>query len=115
MIAEIETRQQYGKTGQSGFINVHPELDGYISTFAHSVQDAIEWLKHSPGFVDATIDNLGDGRYLFTTPWTPRRSSIFDDVIDDERFEQIKTCDQERTWVIIIPRNTIYENTGFTR
>jgi len=108
MIAQIEERTQYGNQGLTG-INVITESSEVVTAFAHSVQDAVEWLKTFPLYKDATIENMDNGRVMVWSQWRERNADFDALFIEDE----IKATKYEREFVVIIPRNTIYENTGF--
>lgn len=108
MIAQIEERTQYGKQGLTG-INVIAESSEVVTAFAHSAQDAVEWLKTFPLYKDATIENMDNGRVMVWSQWR-ERDSVFDALFEESDITKAK---YEREFVVIIPRNTIYENTGF--
>ena len=106
MIATIVTKTQYGRMGQGGISRLS-ELDSKEEKlFAHSVQEALTWVKNSPGFENAIVDDLMDGRYVFSFEWLP-----FDNLFDLIDPEFLKGAEYERKYVVVYPVNTIYENT----
>lgn len=109
MIAAIITTTQYGKTSTDEDTVVYQfGLDDAPSTaYAHSVQDALEWLRRFPLFEDADFDSLGDGRFRILSPWMERP---FTGILDDPR---LKDIDRSREEVVVHPVTTIYEGAGF--
>ncbi len=108
MIAQIETKTQYGKDTVTG-INVMAEEGDQYPAFAHSVQDAVEWLKTFPLYEGATIEDLSDGRVMVFSQWR-ERDAVFDALFVESDMVKAK---YERSLVVIFPRNTIYESTGY--
>lgn len=110
MIAEITFQTQYGKQTQSG-INLAPDHNKEKDTaFAHSVQDAVEYIKSYPLFADAIIDTVNEGAaYIISSQWK-QRNADFDALFE---FEGGPLPPFKRQQVIIRSRNTIYENTGY--
>jgi hypothetical protein len=114
MIAQIEIRDEYGKDTKCG-ITVIPDAVGTNSVvFAHSIQDAIEWLtKKCPLFADADVTDLSDGRFIVTSQWIIY-SGTFDALLLDENNPRLG-AQYTRQWAIIYPRSTIYEQFGYER
>jgi hypothetical protein len=108
MIAQIEIKTQYGNDTIAG-INATAEAGDQYPAFAHSVQDAVEWLKTFPLYEGATIEYLSDGRVMVFSQWR-ERDAVFDALFVESDVMKAK---YERSFVVIFPRNTIYENTGF--
>jgi hypothetical protein len=112
MIAEITTRTQYGRMTQAG-INIIPEMDDDAhSAFAHSVQDALDWIAKFPLYEDAEIDRYSDGRVIVESKWMPYEN-VFEALLRPENNPHLK-AEYTRHEIVIWPRNTIYEAVGFT-
>ena len=111
MIAKIESKTQYGKMGTIG-INLMSELDEQpVVSFAHSVQDALDWAKEFPLCRGAIIDDLASGSFVVSSGWRPYINQ-FEGLIEPEK-EAMKKVEYTREQLLITPVNTIHENTGF--
>lgn len=111
MIAAIETTEQYGRNGQAG-IGLLSELDGKTTVvYAHSVQDAVEWLTKFPLYEGATVDRFENGVCIVTSAWRDR-DKTWDAFFEDDNYPE-KKADYARDRAIVRPVNTIYENGGF--
>ena len=110
MIAQIEFFDEYGKIGKTG-INLIGEMlqESRSVSFAHSVQDAIEWLLKFPLYEDATVDKYDDGRVMVWSKWQPYNNA-FEALLLDNPYT---SAEYSRSFVAIYPRNTIYEQVGY--
>lgn len=104
MIAKIETVIQYGRDGQAG-ISILPDLEEPEGeSYAHSVQDALEWLKRLPLYHSAVIDDLADGRLVVTSKWLPRNE--VDRLLDSD--DGIDRAGYTRNQAVVYPVTTIH-------
>lgn len=108
MIAKIEIVNQYGKLGKTAVYPISELDDAPETVSAHSVQGALTWANKS--YHSAIVDDLGDGRFLLTTPWQERDKSM--DILFDNN-APIKQADYTRIKIMISPVNTIHESTGY--
>lgn len=72
MITAINTAVEYGK----GQIELYPmaELTNELyPIFAHSMDEALAWVKASPFYKDAEIVTNHDGSVTVTSPWIENR------------------------------------------
>lgn len=106
MIAQIVTHTEYG-TKQDHGVLIDYSLTTETSAFAHSMQDAENWLLEFPLFQDATIDRFENGsvQIQVTSRW-------MDDPFAGVYNDKINVTRQR---VIIRTVNTIYENVGYAR
>lgn len=111
MIAKIESKTQYGKMGRLD-INLMSELDEQpVVSFAHGVQDALDWAKEFPLYQDAIIDDMGNGNFLVSSKWQPYTPQFIGLVEPED--DSMDKVEYTRRQLLITPVNTIYENTGF--
>jgi hypothetical protein len=109
MIAEIETFNLYGKQGKTGINVINQESLGYPS-FAHSVQDAIEWLLKFPLYEGSEVSNLDDGRVMVWSKWQKYENG-FEKLLLTENNPHAG-AEYTRSFVVIYPRNTIGVSQG---
>lgn len=110
MIAEISFQTQYGKQGQAG-ISRRVEHDGEKSfVFAHSVQDAVEYVKSLPLFSNAQVETDDYSAWaIISSEWLGRDTTI------DVLFSGEPLPPYIRQQAVIRTRNTIYESAGYRR
>jgi hypothetical protein len=82
MIAKITSTTQYGKTMQSGNINVITNGKEVVS-YAHDVNSAIDWAKSYPLFEDAYITMLDNGSCMIESHWN-KYSNPLESILDFE-------------------------------
>jgi len=108
MITELIITDQYGKKSVIG-VSICCDDDGENKVYAHSVQDAIEWITKYPLFENATIDKFDDGLVYVHSEWIPF-SDPFTAIYD---VDPHKGAEFTRQRVVIRPVNTIFESVGF--
>lgn len=109
MIAKLIRQGRYGRNGVDG-IYILSELDEKPDEFfAHSTQDALEYLQRLPLYQDAHVVEHTNGSFVVTSQWRPRDKTL--DAIFDTN--DMQRADYWASQVLIVPVNTIHENTGF--
>jgi hypothetical protein len=69
MIYAIEFEAIHGKQGRTG-VNAMPEhTDQSQPKYAHSLEQAMAWVKTNVPFADVEAQSLHDGRYIYQTDW----------------------------------------------
>jgi len=76
--------------------------------YAHSVEDALNWLLAFPLHQGATVTKLENGIIVIDTDWLPCEPDIYDELFAPEHRASYQKCH-----ATIRPVNTIYENRGF--
>lgn len=104
MIAQIKSTIEFATVGQHPLPDLTNQGDTY---FAHSVQDALEWLKAFPWYANAQVEAGIDGSYTVISPWLENSDpyrQIFESLAD-------AALTRHRLW--IRPVNTVYESAGY--
>jgi hypothetical protein len=104
MIAEIVIRTEYGKQYPDGHVAVI-DADKPQSVFAHSKQDAMEWIARYPLFAGAEVD------FDSTISQWIDYDDPFPALFGDDNPRQVAT--HTRQVATIICRNTIHESAGY--
>jgi hypothetical protein len=108
-IAIVASSTEYGKQRQDGNIRPLSELTAdQDEAFAHSMEDAIKWVRSLPAFKDAETVAPNDGRIFFYSQWAPA-DWIW--ALDKDLPEAQAT--HQRTVIGIATRNTIFEDVGY--
>lgn len=86
MITAINTAVEYGK----GKIELYPmvELTNDLSPiFAHSMDEALSWVKASPFYKNAEIVTNRDGSATVTSPWI---ENLYTSILADEEATHLR-------------------------
>lgn len=106
-IVAVHTITRYGARGTVGNINRMDELseDGGPA-YAHSMDEAIAWVKAQPLFANVEPHSLGDGRLVFASEWAevgPVYTMLYG-------YEDVTHTRQEIT---LYPVSTVGVSTGY--
>lgn len=106
MITCLNIRTEYGKQGTTG-INIVSETelrDDGSNAYAHSMEQAIAWVKSQALFANVEPYDLKDGRFVFSSAWTeaPILSMLYG-----------AGETHQRQVITLYPVNTIFENAGY--
>jgi hypothetical protein len=106
MIVALNIKNEYGKQGTVG-VNLMSELNGDGNeAYAHSMEQAVAWVKSHALFATIEPHSLHDGRFVFNSEWTPKN-----DILD--MLYGYDDATHVRQTIVVYPVNTVFENVGY--
>lgn len=105
-IVAINTVTRFGKQGTIQ-VNRMDELSGDGETaYAHSMDEAVAWVKSQTAFADVEPYSLGDGRLVFESAWA-EKGGLY------HLFDDYNEVTHTRLDITIYPVNTIFVAAGY--
>lgn len=71
-IVAINTVTRFGKQGTIQINRMDELSDDGETVYAHSMDEAVAWVKSQAAFADVEPYSLGDGRLVFESRWTEK-------------------------------------------
>lgn len=106
MIIKLCIAKQYGKLVGGQINRIGDEHDEMDTVYAHSMDEALAWLKNQPLFAGLEPQSLGDDRMQVTSKWM-EVGPMYSWLVGYE--DKTHVCQQ----IVLIPENTVGISVGY--